>query len=56
MGFAKALVSLGIPERSTVLIQGENTPEHMACIMGTILANCIVSEIYVTNSPDVCAF
>ena len=54
MAFAKALVSLGVAPRSTVLIQGENTPEHFACMMGTILANCIVADIYLTNSAEVC--
>lgn len=56
MAFAKALVSLGLPERSTVLIQGENSPEHMAAIMGTILANCVFCDIYPTNSADICKF
>ena len=54
MHFARALVGMGIDERSVVLIQGVNTPEHVACIMGTILANCVFSSIYPDNSPDVC--
>lgn len=56
MHFAKALVGLGIEERSVVLIQGMNTPEHMACIMGTILSNCVFSDIYPTNSAKVCLY
>jgi len=56
MAFAKALVSLGVPERSTVLIQGDNTPEHMAAMMGTILANCVFSDIYPTNSAEMCLY
>jgi long-subunit acyl-CoA synthetase (AMP-forming) len=56
MHFAKALVGLGIEERSVVLIQGANTPEHMACIMGTILANGVFCDIYQTNSPSVCLY
>ena len=56
MHFARALVALGVEERSVVLIQGANTPEHMVCIMGTILANCVFSDIYPTNMPDVCLY
>jgi long-subunit acyl-CoA synthetase (AMP-forming) len=56
MHFARALVALGVGERSVVLIQGANTPEHMVCIMGTILANCVFSDIYPTNMPDVCLY
>jgi len=54
MHFAKALVSLGVSERSCVILQGMNSPEHLAAIMGTVLANCIYTDIYMTNSPEVC--
>lgn len=54
--FAKALVAIGVEERSVVLIQGPNSPEHFACAMGTILANCIFSDIYPTNSKQVCLY
>jgi len=47
---------MGIPERSVCLVQGMNTPEHMSCIMGTVLANCVFSDIYPTNSSDVCLY
>ena len=56
MSFAKTLITLDIPERSTIIIQGENTPEHLACLMGTILANCIATEIYPNNSHDSCVW
>jgi len=52
MAFAKALIAMNIPERSTVIIQGKNSPEHLACLMGTILANCVATEIYPNNSHD----
>lgn len=37
-----------------ILIQGVNTPEHFAAMAGTVLANCIYTDIYPTNSQDVC--
>ena len=52
--FAKALHVLGISERSCVLIQGVNRPEHMISMMGTTLSNCIYTDIYMTNNPKVC--
>ena len=54
MHFAKALVYLGVPERSCVTLQGMNSPEHLASIMGAVLSNCIFSDIYMTNNPDMC--
>ena len=54
MHFAKALVQLGVKERSCVTLQGINSPEHIASIMGCVLANCIYTDTYLTNSPEVC--
>ena len=54
MHFAKALTYLGVPERSCITLQGMNSPEHLASIMGSVLANCIFSDIYMTNNPEVC--
>ena len=54
--FAKALHVLGIPERSCVLVQGLNSPEHIVSIMGTVLSNCIFADIYMTNNPQVCLY
>jgi long-subunit acyl-CoA synthetase (AMP-forming) len=54
MAFAKTLHALNVPERSVVLIQGTNSPEHFAVMAGTVLANCIYTDIYATNSQDVC--
>ena len=31
-----------------------NSPEHIASIMGTVLSNCIFTDIYMTNRPAVC--
>ena len=56
MSFAKALHIAGIKDRSVVLIQGVNTPEHLAAMAGTILSNCIFTDIYPTNSPDLCIY
>ena len=54
MSFAKALAYLNISERSIVTIQGVNSPEHLASVMGTVLGNCIFTDIYLTNSPELC--
>ena len=54
MHFAKALVVLGVAERSCITIQGMNSPEHLASIMGSLLANCIFTDIYMTNSAELC--
>lgn len=54
LAFAKAIVALDIPERSCVTISGHNTPEHFMAILGTVNANCIFSDLYLTNSADAC--
>jgi long-subunit acyl-CoA synthetase (AMP-forming) len=54
MLFAKTLHHLGIKERTTISIMGYNSPEHFIAIMGSFLANCIITEIYITNGPDAC--
>lgn len=51
MQFAKTLVELGLPERARVCFIGHNSPEHFMALMGTILANCIFTEVYLTNGP-----
>lgn len=54
MHFAKALVFLGVKERACITIQGMNSPEHLTAMMGSVLSNCIYSDIYMTNSPEIC--
>ena len=56
MAFAKGLIALGVPARSIVLLQGYNSPEHFAALIGSTLANCISCDIYLTNSPEICLF
>ena len=56
LNFAKALHALGVPERTCVNIMGHNSPEHFIALMGSISANCIVSEIYTTNGPEACLY
>ena len=50
LAFSKSMVAAGIPERAVVTIQGFNSPEHFMSIMGTVCANCIFSDQYMTNS------
>lgn len=54
MLFAKALVKMGVKERSSVALLGYNSPEHFIAMMGTFLANCVISEIYITNGAEAC--
>jgi long-subunit acyl-CoA synthetase (AMP-forming) len=54
MLFAKALHKLHVKERTAVAFLGYNSPEHFIAMMGTFLANCIISEIYITNGPEAC--
>ena len=53
-GIAQTLVALDVQERSRVCFMGHNSPEHFMSLMGSILANCIVTEIYATNGPQAC--
>lgn len=54
MGVAKTLITLNIPERARVCIMGHNSPEHFMALMGSIMANCIFTEVYLTNGPQAC--
>eukprot|EP00347_Sterkiella_histriomuscorum_P000024 403377473 len=54
MLFAKALHQLGIKEKQCVSLMGYNSPEHFIALMGTYMANCITTEIYLTNGPESC--
>jgi len=54
MNFAKALHCLGVKERTCISIMGMNSPEHFISLVGSIISNCIVSEIYATNGPEAC--
>lgn len=55
MGFAKTLHALGVKEGSRICFMGHNSPEHFMALAGTILANCIFTEVYPTNGPAACA-
>ena len=54
--FAKALHKLGIKERMCICIMGYNSPEHFVCMIGTLLSNCILTEVYLTNGADTCLY
>lgn len=53
--FAKALHILNVPERARVCFMGYNSPEHFMALMGTLLSNCVFTEVYITNGPEACA-
>ena len=54
MLFAKALLKMRVQPRATIAFLGYNSPEHFIAMMGSILANCIISEIYPTSGPEAC--
>jgi long-chain-fatty-acid--CoA ligase ACSBG len=56
MGFAKALINLGIESYKTVNILGFNAPEWLAAYMGAIYAAVIPTGIYITNNSETCLY
>jgi long-chain-fatty-acid--CoA ligase ACSBG len=56
MAFAKAVLSMGVTERAGIAMMGFNAPEWAMAFMGGIMANCISTGIYVTNTPDACMY
>jgi long-subunit acyl-CoA synthetase (AMP-forming) len=53
-GIAQTLIALEMPERARVCFMGHNSPEHFMTLMGTVLTNCIFTEVYNTNGPQAC--
>ena len=54
--FAKALVHMGVRERSAVNIIGFNSPEWAIAFFGPMFANVIPSGVYTTNAADACFY
>lgn len=54
--FAKAMIKLGVEERKAVNIMGNNSPEWAISFYGGILANNVVSGVYITNGSDACQY
>lgn len=50
MCFAKAMMALGITERSSINIMGHNSPEWVISFLGSISYNCVASGVYPTNN------
>jgi long-chain-fatty-acid--CoA ligase ACSBG len=47
---------LGISERKSVNIMGNNSPEWVVANFGALFSNCIISGIYPTNTPEACFY
>lgn len=54
--FAKALISLGIQNYTTVNIIGFNSPEWAVAFSGSMFGNYVPVGIYTTNGPDACEY
>ena len=54
MSFAKSLIKLHLAPKTPIALLGYNSPEHFIALMGTFLANCTISEIYLTNGAEAC--
>ena len=54
--FAAALVQVRISERGCINILGFNSPEWAIAFFGSMVANCIPSGVYLTNSPEACLY
>ncbi len=52
--FAKSLHAVGVEARTCISIMGSNSPTHFISMIGSICADCIISEIYVTSSLETC--
>ena len=50
--FARSLISFGISQRSSVNIIGFNSTYWLWAFHGTIMADCIVAGVYITNTPS----
>lgn len=53
---AKALMALGVEERSAVAIVGFNSPEWVFSWIGAVMCGCLGTGIYATNGPDGVAY
>jgi long-chain-fatty-acid--CoA ligase ACSBG len=56
MRFAKSLVFLKIESFKIVNILGFNSPEWFFACLGSVLAGCIGTGIYITNTPAACRY
>jgi len=54
--FAKAVVNSGATERCGIAIMGFNSPEWVFAFTGGLMANSLITGIYITNEPDACEY
>lgn len=54
--FAKAVISTGATQRSGIAIMGYNSPEWIFTFTGGLMANSLVTGIYITNEPEACMY
>ena len=47
---------MGVDERSSVAIMGFNSPEWLFAYMGCVMANCVATGVYTTNTADACLY
>jgi long-chain-fatty-acid--CoA ligase ACSBG len=56
ISFAKSLTFLGINERKCVNVTAFNSPEWCISFIGSLIANCVISGVYITNTPEACVY
>ena len=56
MAFAKAVIKCGATDRSGVAIMGFNSPEWIFAFAGGLMANSLVTGVYITNEADACLY
>jgi len=54
--FAKAVINSGVTDRSGVSIMGFNSPEWIFAFTGGLMANCLVTGVYITNEAEACLY
>jgi long-chain-fatty-acid--CoA ligase ACSBG len=54
--FSNIIKGLHIPERSSICMMGNNSPEYMISHLGSIMANCISVGIYTSNQKNMCEY
>jgi long-subunit acyl-CoA synthetase (AMP-forming) len=56
MTFAKAVIKSGATDRSGVAIMGFNSPEWIFAFAGGLMANSLVTGVYITNEAEACLY
>jgi len=56
MRFSRAMINIGVGQRSATNIIGFNSPEWVISFAGSLLSNCVPVGVYTTNGPEACQY